>query len=68
MSASVVNKLRCDGLPIQWFHMSRLAQSHGDNSQSDCLCANHNIAHRNLPSITCDTERDPCWDWLGLAD
>ena len=28
ISASVGNKLRHDGLPIQWFHLSILAQSH----------------------------------------
>ena len=69
MSASLGNELHHHGLSIQRFHTSRLAHS-CDRSQSDGLCGNHDVAHRNLPRPffpVRDTESDLHWGWLGLA-
>ena len=52
IGASVGNKLRQDGLPIQQFHTLRLAQKSCDHSQSDSLRSNYNIVNRNLPRLT----------------
>ena len=63
------NELRHHSLLIQGVHTSRLAQS-CDRNQSNGLCSNHDIAHRNLPRPffpVCDTESDLHWGWLGLA-
>ena len=44
------NQLSHHTLPIQQFHMLRLAQNYV-TSQSDCLCGNRDVAHGNLLSL-----------------